>query len=289
MKKIGLFIFFLPWGFNMLAQSILNAKYIENYKKEALKDPDVMDYFPVEEKEISFYKTIWEEIDLREKINQIYYYRSDEISNSCESLYNVLVEGVKNNRIKAYQDDNFKMIFDGDTFDKRLEKIELSNVGKEIFNQGKTPSMEHYDHYKIKNLDVKKIRIKGLWYFNRRIGEMRYRILGIAPLGPDIYQLGEQVAMEDQKEIEEVELFWVWYAQARELLDSAKTCSMYDHLKPSFEELLSARKFSSLFYKENTPYYDKEEKLNRPSMDLVRKNQMIKEGLEEKTQRLWAP
>ena len=40
---------------------------------------------------------------------------------------------------------------------------------------------DDYDIYKIESDKVIQYRIKGTWYFNKRLGELKYRLLGIAP------------------------------------------------------------------------------------------------------------
>ena len=41
-------------------------------------------------------------------------------------------------------------------------------------------------------------RIKGTWYVNKRLGELKYRLLGIAPVAPDVSTLSDgPAAMAD--------------------------------------------------------------------------------------------
>ncbi len=38
-------------------------------------------------------------------------------------------------------------------------------------------------------MDITSYKIKGIWYVDKRIGEMRYRLLGIMPRGKDMNNL----------------------------------------------------------------------------------------------------
>lgn len=284
MKKIFLSFNYFLGSFFVDAQSILNALSPESHI-EALKRPKVEDlpyFLHIDENDIAFSRIIFEEIDLKENSNQVYYCYTNEINNPCKSLYQVLLEGIRNYKIKAYADDNFTLNLDLIALEKRLSKNELSEIGKEIFNQGKAPQSQHYDRYEIKSSDIEKFKIKGIWYFDRRIGEMSYKILALAPVGPDIYQMGEDL----HDSLEKVTLFWVWYPGARELLDKAKTSIGYGSIKASFEELLSARKFTPLTSKENSSKKD----LNQNDFgSKSKKLEKIEEEITQKAQQIWNP
>ena len=60
-------------------------------------------------------------------------------------------------------------------------------------------------------------------------GELKYRLLGIAPVAPDVSVLGTDDAQSSL-----VELFWVWYPAARNILHNAKV----------FNQLNSANRIS---------------------------------------------
>ena len=64
--------------------------------------------------------------------------------------------------------------------------------------------------------DIVQYRIKGLWYFDKRQGELKYRLLGIAPVAPDVSVLGTDDAQSNPSR-----LFWVWYPAARNILHKA--------------------------------------------------------------------
>ena len=66
--------------------------------------------------------------------------------------------------------------------------------------------------------DVTGYKIKGFWYFDKRQGELKYRLLAIAPMGKDVLTLG-LVGIEDDALYE---LFWVFYPSARQVLHDAK-------------------------------------------------------------------
>ena len=53
---------------------------------------------------------------------------------------------------------------------------------------------------------------KGTWYFNKRLGELKYRLLAIAPVAADISTFSDKTAKADPENFNP--LFWVWYPDA---------------------------------------------------------------------------
>ena len=64
--------------------------------------------------------------------------------------------------------------------------------------------------------DVTQYKIKGFWYFDKRQSELKYRLLGICPVTPDVYTMNSE-------EKDYIELFWVFFPASREVLHEAKT------------------------------------------------------------------
>ena len=79
--------------------------------------------------------------------------------------------------------------------------------------------------------------LKGLWYFDKRQGELKYRLLAIAPMGPDVQALG----VEEIDDTENVyELFWIFYPDAREALHKSKVFNPKNSSHPiSYDNLLN--------------------------------------------------
>ena len=106
------------------------------------------------------------------------------------------------------------------------------------------------DHYKI----------KGVWYFDKRIAELKYRPLAIAPVTRQV------VNMKDDRDISDpslksppVPMFWVYYPDARDVLkDSYVFSDSNSVIRKSFDELINARRFHTMIYLEENMYEDRE-------------------------------
>ncbi|MCB0642953.1 MAG: gliding motility protein GldN, partial [Phaeodactylibacter sp.] len=90
--------------------------------------------------------------------------------------------------------------------------------------------------------DIKRFRLKEVWYVDSRTGEMNVRILGIAPL--------KEQYDNDGNFKYEYPIFWVYYPNFRQLL-SRESVFMpgNDAAAFSWEDLFETRKFSSTLYK----------------------------------------
>ena len=122
----------------------------------------------------------------------------------------------------------------------------LSEDGKkwQNANPGKPAPDKFFDEYVVDNSQVTRFKLLGMWYIDKRIGELRYRLLGIAPMGPDVNVLAES------GEKDYVDLFWVWYEGAKETLHQFKIFNPANSAsKITFDDMLTARRFSSIIYK----------------------------------------
>jgi hypothetical protein len=56
-------------------------------------------------------------------------------------------------------------------------------------NAGQQVSPEYILRSDITAWDVTEYKIKGYWYFDKRQSELKYRLLGICPVTPDVYSM----------------------------------------------------------------------------------------------------
>ncbi|WKS95844.1 gliding motility protein GldN [Riemerella columbina] len=262
MKKIILSTLLLASGFTW-AQNILNAKSPEEFRrlreenKEKVGDSIVstrvepLNYGFIEDKDILRSMVVWEIIDMNEKINQPFYYNSDGLVSQNKSLYQLLLDGINSGKIKeVYDDEIFTVRLSPEQIQQRMSRVVTSDWLIDKINSGETISEEDKkagtDVFETKSDQVKLLKIKGMWYIDRRDGQMKYRLLGIAAMGPDPQTMGQQFA--DKEEL--IDLFWVFYPDAREITANATVFNNKNLSSDiSFDDILNARRFSSIIYK----------------------------------------
>ena len=256
------------------SQSILNAtspeelRQLREERQERKGDSLVsvkvepLKYGYIEDKDILRSKVVWEIIDLNEKINQPFYYNSDGIVSSSKSLYQILLDGVNDGSIKeVYEDELFTRRLNLEEIQRRTRYTVLSDAYIERINAGEQVSEEekqqYIDIYETKTENVKMLKIKGMWYIDRRDGQMKYRLLGIAAMGKDPASMalrgpnGESLSENDEL----IDLFWIFYPSARELLANSIVFNSKNLSSDiSFDDVLNARRFSSVIYKSENGY-----------------------------------
>lgn len=262
MFKNCLILFFgLMIGGSINAQiGLLNAKTVDQIGKKneeqiAADNDAPLAYGYVDDRDVLWSKVVWEFVDLNQKINLPYYFPIDNssISSNRRSLFDTLIKGIKQGNIKDVYSDSF--------FTSKISESEVSSRMSSIREEN-----GYSDTIRLQSQDVEGYMIKGMWYFDKRQGELKYRLLALAPMGKDVQTLGVQDIEDEQL----YELFWVFYPSARDVLHEAKVFNPKNASQPiSFDHMLNARRFSSVIVKEENIYG------NRSISDYVRGNSLF--------------
>lgn len=264
------------------AQSnLLNAKKageigVKTDEQKAVDKDKPLPYGYIADRDVLWSKVVWEYIDLNQKINLPYYYPVDTTNAPANrrSLFDTLLKGIKSGKIKEVYTDSY--------FTSKVNIDELSDL---LVNQRQNG--DYVDNYEIKSELIEGYMIKGLWYFDKRQGELKYRMLAIAPMGPDVQALGVE-EIDDSENV--YELFWVFFPDARELLHEAKVFNPKNSSHPiSYDNLLNARRFNATIVREENIYG------NRDIKDYVRGNSLfqlleadkIKNGIRDREMDMW--
>ncbi len=244
------------------AQSnLLNAKKAGDIGKKtdeqiAADIDKPLPYGYINDRDVLWSKVVWEYIDLNQKINLPYYYPIDTTNapSNRRSLFDTLLKGIKSGELKEVYTDSY--------FTTKVNSDDLTEL---LIN--KRQNGDYVDEYEIKSELIEGYMIKGMWYFDKRQGELKYRLLGIAPMGPDVQALGVD-EIDDTENV--YELFWVFFPDARELLHKAKVFNPKNSSHPiSYDNLLNARRFNAIIVKEENIYGD------RSIKDYVRGNSLF--------------
>ena len=243
------------------AQSnLLNAKTPEEIGKKTaaqqISDNDKpLPYGYVHDRDVLMGKTVWEIIDLDERINFPLYYPVDSlnIGSDRRSLYDVLTKAIKAGEItEVYSDSYFNTKKTMKDIEASLSRIDTTDPGREQFNAGQRIDEQFIVRTDSGSFHVSDYKIKGFWYFDKRQSELKYRLLGICPVTPDVYTV-------DNEEQDYIELFWVYFPDARNVLHENKAFNDRNTAMPiTFDHLLNSRRFNATIYKEENVYGDRE-------------------------------
>jgi gliding motility associated protien GldN len=277
----------------MAQANLLNARVPQeigqlNEQQVEANDETPLAYGFIDDRDILWSKTIWEIVDLDERINFPYYYPTDTLNLGPDrrSLFHVLKKNLRNGKIKeVYDDDYFQSKLTYQEILDKLVAIDTLEAGIEQLNTGEELDPQYINRRTITAAEIRQYRIKGTWYVNKRLGELKYRLLGIAPVAPDVYTLD---LPEEEQDL--VELFWVWFPDARKSLNASKVFNNRNSSQPiTYDHMLNSRRFNSLIYKEENVYEDRkiEEYIFEDALKQLLESERVKSVIRDFEQDLW--
>lgn len=283
-----------------IAQSnLLNAKSpSEIGKKTAAQEESDNDkplqYGYVHDRDVLMGKMVWEIIDLDERINFPLYFPIDtaNIGKDRRSLFDVLIKEIKSGKItEVYYDDYFNTKKSLKDMASSFTYIDTTNAGREEINTyfddyksgRKVLDPQYIDKRELSSIDVSGYKVKGYWYFDKRQGEMKYRLLGICPVSPEAREIGV-----DNPDV--IELFWVYFPATRDVLHEWKAFNNENSAAPiTFDHLLNSRRFSGVIYKEENVYGDRQimEYMKDNALNQLLESERVKEKIRDFEQDMW--
>ncbi len=206
--------------------------------KRTIVEKRVLPYDHIREADLFWEKRIWRVIDVREKMNLPWAYPE-------RPFFTILMEAAEAGEITVYDAEN-------DKFTAPLDPNEVASMGASIDTVTTFDPVTYEEKIQIVTNeinpeDVKRFRVKEIWFFDEESSTLQVRILGIAPL--------LDVKDENGNFKYEKPMFWVYYPGAREMLARERVFNYGNDASPmSWEDLLEMRFFASFVYKESNVF-----------------------------------
>mgnify|MGYP001019245171 FL=1 len=259
-------------------QTVLDGAYV----KETNLTKRVVPYPSLREADVMYVRRIWQDIDLRQKINQMFYFPVEPIEDR-KNLFDVVryaleVEG----SLTAYgtgpagKDDEFHYPLSASQVDSMLNPVviipQFDPVTGEVIG-----SMEAQTT--INSQDIVRYRVKEDWVWDRQRSQRQVRIIGIAPIIEKKDDEGNSQGLAP--------LFWLYYPECRYVFANAE-CYNYenDAQRRTFEEIFQKRYFSSYIIKE-TNVFDRSINDYAQGLDALLESERIKDELFTIEHDLW--
>ena len=259
-------------------QTVLDGAYV----KETNLTKRVVPYPALREADVMYVRRIWQDIDLRQKINQMFYFPVDPIEDR-KNLFDVIryaleVEG----SLTAYgtgpagDDDEFRYPYTGTQVDSVLNPTviipQFDPVTGEVIG-----SMEAQTT--LNSQDIVRYRLKEDWVWDRQRSQRHVRIIGMAPIIEKKDDEGNSQGLAP--------LFWLYYPECRYVFANAE-CYNYenDAQRRTFEEIFQKRYFSSYIVKE-TNVFDRSIADYAQGLDALLESERIKDELFTIEHDLW--
>ncbi len=247
---------FIVTGVSFAQNNILNARTAAEIGDESIeqiyaKADGPMAYEYVNDRDAIFQKKVWEVLPLDQRQNLVYYFPLEETIDR-KPLWNVLKDAVMTKKItEVYDDDTFKRKLDLKELESKFVRTDTAEAGKEQYMLEGTIDRQYIYDVVIRPTDVKEYRIMGMWFLDRNAGELKYRLLGLAPVVTDLATKGTEFEQA-------VPLFWIFFPDARETLYNIDAYNDKNAaMAMNYDYLFNARKFTGTIYKTDNVYGDR--------------------------------
>jgi gliding motility associated protien GldN len=260
------------------AQTALDGAYVPEHNPTRR----VVPYPHLRQADVMWKRRIWEQIDLRQKMNYSLYYPVKPIKDR-KCLFDLIADGINQGQITAYKpvnamllpDDEFTMPMSPEEVDDALNFIEivpLKSVADPTQDSLDLMGSTVADTIKTK-LEADKIlryELKEDWIFDKQRSERYVRIIGIAPVAEKKTAAGVSVE----------KLFWLYFPECRYLFANADVFNLHNTSQPiTFDDLFQKRMFSAFVVKEENVYDRRIEEYYRDPMKAILESERIKEDL----------
>lgn len=234
-------------------ESLVNDGF---YTRETVRQKVPIPYPYVRESDVMFSKRVWRIVDLRQKMNYPLYFPTQLLLDR-ESLVQRLVRAIKYNEITAYEND-----LDGEfttrlSYDQVLTNLDaLDKVQKQTDENGN--EIDVTIKGEIKWNSIKELLVKEEWFFDKQHSTLQVRIIGLCPIMHSMRILDTGGEEEQAGEITRIQLFWVYFPEARNVLANTDVFNSFnDAQRNSFDDIFFKRKFTSYIIKESNVYDDR--------------------------------
>jgi gliding motility associated protien GldN len=269
-------------GFNVFSQvpdnimtesgTILREAPLDDITGTSIKQTrKLLPYEPLRESDVFWKKRVWRVIDVREKMNQPFAY-------PARPLFQIFIDAIKNEErpLRVFSDEEFKQEMSQEQIDKQLFKEDTILVPDPVTYENTVKIVKNDIDFS----DVKRYRVKEIWYFDKQTSTQKVRILGIAPLITVKVDVGGSVG--------ETPVFWVYYPEAREYLVKETVFNpANDASQISWEDLMEMRYFSSYIIKVSNVGDQRLQNQFGSGKDMLMESEKLKQSIFNYENDLW--
>lgn len=261
---------------------IVNESYKPSLRKDgAIDKVEHNNYYtpwqPIREADVLFKKRVWREIDTRLKQNMVMRYPGDDESGGGMYI-EILIDAIKKGKVVAFADDRFTQpLASEDVMTKILGKPDTNDVEDPVTGELKRViTIRRFNPE-----EVTKFRIKEDWIFDKNVGRMVTRIIGISPYR-DRYN-------EDGSFRASVPIFWLYYPDIRGINAKYEVYNpKNDVYRITWDDFFEKRFFSAYIYKSNINNVQQDDiKDLKQGVDALQASEELKEILFNKEHDLW--
>lgn len=266
----------------VLATSHANAQNSKAFYDSVIKNDDydakqpiVIPY--VDPADVIWARTVWRELILKEKINLPLYYPTKPLDGRM-SLIDAMLYGIDKSFKTAYEDDELQvpitMAEIKSRFDATSDTMTKRNTETGEMEEVVVDAEIHTD-------EVKRLRVKELWFFNKKTSRLEVRIIALCPIR-------EYTKDDSYDGILKKELFWIDYGEFRDVLAKQKVFNFQnDAVRLSMDDVFLKRFFDSRIYQETNVYDNRTISSYAVGKDAILESDRVRNEIFNQEQDLW--
>jgi gliding motility associated protien GldN len=244
------------------------------FNRTLTQEAQIIEFDTPRESDVVWERKLWRVIDVREKINVAF-------RSPIKPFFTILREMAENGDVAVFADEGFREPMTIEQIDKELNRIDTTTVFDYDTYEEKVQVIRNEINWE----NIKKYRVKEVWYFDKEASILKARILGISPILDEVdADTGELKYSRP--------LFWVYYPEAREHLAKFRVQNEGNDIAPlSWYDLFESRQFASYIMKRSNTLdlriADKFQGYEREGIDRLMESDKIKAELFNFEHDLW--
>lgn len=233
----------------------------------------------IRENDVMWKKTIWREIDFRQKMNQGFYY-PETPHQDWKNLFTILKDALSDpsTGVVAYKDEQTGELLNPITWSeiqKNIKETQTINV----YDENGDIKGEKTVESEMSSSDVMRCQIKEVWYFDKQRSQLIVKLMAICPV--------RMVTQSDGSMLPE-RLFWVPYDDnLRKVLVNTPFYNRNNAaMQLSYDDVFVKRVFDSYIIREDN-MYDRNVNTYATGVDALNESERIKQSIIDYEQFLW--
>jgi gliding motility associated protien GldN len=249
------------------------------YDKTAITQVQPIPYPYLREADIIWTRRLWRVLDMREKMNQPFYF-PEKPQNNWRSLVQIIMDGLKEGTVTAYSSESDQFLVPL-TYKELIDKLNRTDSVKLPRPDNPDIMFDTVIKVEFDPSNVKKLKIKEDVYFDRQRSVVEVRILGICPVVDEIDKNTGEKRFEKN-------LFWIYFPECRNLFAKNELFNLKNGSagRMTYDDVFMKRMFSTYVYKEEN-VYDRSINEYATGVDALLESEKAKNSLFEFEQNLW--